>query len=300
MPIQYHDPTPMGRFIHHSAARLSRIMGQKLGDRYFQKNNRAFRIPGVIQRRYTLHDRIILDHNAVTLEPLADAATHLLFFHGGGYVIRGSRNHWMMLDTLIRDHNHRATYVDYPLAPKYSYLDTHAMVMATYQQLVQDYPQDAFIFIGDSAGGGLALAFAQTIFQQEILPHPKQLILISPWLDMTMAHPGIHDVVDQDCMLSIQALQGAAASYAKGDPLTEYPLSPIYGSLEGLCPIQLFVSTHELFYPECMTLNDRIQELGGSIETHIYRDLPHDWVSMPFTEADTALGQIKQFIQTSL
>src|SRR3712207_7656426 len=43
---------------------------------------------------------------------------------------------------------------------------------------------------GDSAGGGLALGLAQTLRDQG-LPQPRRLLLVSPWLDLTLGNPDL-------------------------------------------------------------------------------------------------------------
>jgi acetyl esterase/lipase len=44
------------------------------------------------------------------------------------------------------------------------------------------------VLIGDSAGAGLALAAAQRL-RDRTGAQPSRIVLISPWLDLTMSHP---------------------------------------------------------------------------------------------------------------
>lgn len=51
------------------------------------------------------------------------------------------------------------------------------------------------VVVGDSAGGGLALALLQ-VLRDVGLPLPAGGILISPWSDMTHSFPSIHTNID--------------------------------------------------------------------------------------------------------
>jgi len=65
------------------------------------------------------------------------------------------------------------------------------MVQLSYDRLTNQYPDDRFIFMGDSAGGGLALAFAQKLLDENAAIQPIKSILFSPWLDLSMQNTEI-------------------------------------------------------------------------------------------------------------
>jgi len=52
---------------------------------------------------------------------------------------------------------------------------------------------DDLIMMGDSAGGGFALALAQKL-KNESIDQPAQIILLSPWLDITLTNPDIKEI----------------------------------------------------------------------------------------------------------
>ena len=51
--------------------------------------------------------------------------------------------------------------------------------------------REKLTIMGDSAGGGMSLALAQK-FREECLPQPSNIVLLSPWLDITMTNPDIY------------------------------------------------------------------------------------------------------------
>src|SRR5690606_3466899 len=104
------------------------------------------------------------------------------------------------------------------------------------------------VFMGNSAGGGLALGFAQKLRNENrTQPQPSQLILISPWLDITLSNPDIRMVDKKDKLLSIKGLRMAAKAYASSVDGNDFRVSPIYGDFSGLGKISLFIGTNDLF-----------------------------------------------------
>ena len=53
------------------------------------------------------------------------------------------------------------------------------------------------VVMGDSAGGQIALSFAQLLKEKHIA-QPGHIVLISPVLDATMRHPEVPDYLKKD------------------------------------------------------------------------------------------------------
>ena len=71
------------------------------------------------------------------------------------------------------------TFIDYPLLPEYDCMDVFSMVKDSYLDSCSAEDRE-IILMGDSAGGGLALALAQNINMENIYPKPSKIILLSP------------------------------------------------------------------------------------------------------------------------
>ena len=89
---------------------------------------------------------------------------------------------------------------------------------------------DHVVFAGDSAAGGLALAFAQSLPTLD-LPQPVKLVFFAPWLDITLANPAIPDVERHDRWLSSAGLSVAGRAWAGTTDLDDPAVSPIYGPM---------------------------------------------------------------------
>jgi len=139
--------------------------------------------------------------------------------------------------------------------------------------------------MGDSSGGGLALAFAQKLAEMDFPVQPEKLILLSPWLDITMENPEIAQVEELDSMLTLEGLRGAADLYADGDDKSHYLLSPINGNLKGLGDISVYIGTHDILWPDCKLFQEKAAKAGKKIALHVYDGMPHTFMLFPLPES---------------
>ncbi len=222
---------------------------------------------------------------------------HLLFFHGGSYMLEATVFHRRLLQTLVRKHHITVSFVDYPLAPEDTFEATRAMALASYRKVVQTYPDHTFFLFGDSAGGGLALALLQILQKEEFLPFPHKTILCSPWLDLSLQNEQISEYEKLDPLLSVEALRYAASLYSGGEDPCHPFLSPLFGNMDNLEEILLFVGSHEIFFPDCLALQEKIgRAKGSSLFMVLGEGLMHDWVLFPSKEAKRVPSQIHEFL----
>jgi acetyl esterase/lipase len=220
----------------------------------------------------------------------------VLFLHGGAYVYNISRTHWAFLQSLLGRTSASFVVPDYPLAPAADAREAIAFLDTLYARLLAETDAAHVILMGDSAGGGLALAFAQHL-RDEGRPLPRQIILLSPWLDITMTDPAIAAIEAHDRLLSARGLQLAGAAYAGTLAHDDYRVSPLHGDLHGLPPIALFTGTHDLLHADAIAFASRMEQAGLPLNHFVYPAMIHDWVLVTqLKEAGHAIGQIAALI----
>lgn len=222
---------------------------------------------------------------------------HIFFLHGGAYVFKASALHWSLAEKIVRASACRMTMVDYPLAPEHQYSDTYEMVEGAYQTLIEAYPDDDFIFMGDSAGAGLALGFSMKLRADSHPKPPVAQLLLSPWLDATMSHPDIPKFAKRDHILTVDMLLHAAKLYAGDASHDFYQLSPMYGDFEGLAQTLIFYGTEEIFYPDCVRLQQMIKEINPQFIFKEYQGMQHDWPIFPIPERTQVIHDICEFLK---
>lgn len=222
---------------------------------------------------------------------------HIFYLHGGAYVYGFSRFHWGLIAKLIRSTGCTIIAPDYPLAPNYTYLDSFKMVEPIYKELVAKVGGDNVILMGDSAGGGFALALAQKM-KAEGTEGAKQIILLSPWLDIALENEEIPALESKDPILGVSSLKRAARLYAGSDSLSNYLLSPINGPLDGLGEISIFTGTKDLLWPDAKKFKSIAEEKGISIKYFEYEEMLHAWVLFNLPESKIAIEQIAGLINS--
>src|SRR5699024_11021466 len=143
----------------------------------------------------------------------------------------------------------------YPKAPNYQYKESFSKVLPLYNWILENSANENIILMGDSAGGGFALALAQLLLEKN-LPQPQKIILLSPWLDITIENPAAHGLERRDPMLGIYSIIQMRKAYAGDTDLDHYMLSPINGNINGLGEITLFIGTHEVLLPDARKFRD--------------------------------------------
>ncbi|QVL30834.1 alpha/beta hydrolase [Telmatocola sphagniphila] len=282
---------------------LRMLQVNRLGNHFFEKLypyiSTNCKPLGGLRRRHELSEYSLQGRPVYTIQPRDQIASrHVLYLHGGAYFNGFLPVQWQFVDRLITAANCSVTAPDTPLAPKSSSRDIFAMVQPIYEELLREVGSENLIVMGDSSGGGLALALMMKA-RDKGLDQPKDLILLSPWLDVTMTNPDIPGVAQNDPYLGLKACIVAGQRYAQEDDPTDPSISPIYGDLRGLCPIHLFVGTHDIMLPDCRKLRNLADLAGASLNYREYPKMIHDWMMLNLPESQNALQQIVAIVNSN-
>jgi monoterpene epsilon-lactone hydrolase len=247
--------------------------------------------PAKLRKRHDVSSRQVGGFPCHTVAPRGRRAERAaVYLHGGAYISEISPQHWALISQLA-DAGVRVEVPSYGLAPQYTYRDAYPFLTAVYRQLLADVDASAVTLVGDSAGGGLALGFAQTLLGTD-LPQPRRLVLISPWLDLTLSHPDLPAVELRDPWLSSVGLAEAARSWAGGDDPTDPRLSPGNGPLAGLAPVDVYVGTREICLPDVLQLQDRGATEDVKLQVTVCEGAVHVYPLVPVPEGRTAAREI--------
>jgi acetyl esterase/lipase len=233
----------------------------------------------------------------LTIHGKQPSQVHVIYLPGGAYVMEATSFHRQFALKLAQKYGLSVSLVNYPKAPEHTYRTAHSVLQSIFLQLQDKYADQKFRLLGDSAGGGLALAFLQSLRDQNAPSLPDRTVLISPWLDLSMSHSQIPDYIERDLILPLDGLEHAARLFAGGEDLKHPQLSPLFDDLSGLGEIQLIFGTEELFYPDCLVLIDKVQNVPGTkVDWQIGENLIHAWPIFPFSESKPAQDRIASFL----
>lgn len=247
-------------------------------------------------RKYQKDRFFVQNHTVITFSSIPQNTNkHIIFLHGGAYTSEVKSGHWWMVEQIVKQSVCKLSFIQYPLAPEHNFKQTHAMLADAYSELTTKYPDDHFYLLGDSAGGGLCLAFAQILRDNNFQKRPEKLALLSPWLDLSMSTPEIKELEQNDLLLSVETLKKCASWYADGMDLKSPVLSPIYGNMNELKSIAIFVGTQEIFLPDCRLLKQKIEKSNIILFYREYEGMQHDWMLFPIKERYILLKDVLHY-----
>ncbi len=215
----------------------------------------------------------------------------VIYVHGGNYLHRPALYEWKFVDTIARKTRAEVFMPMYPLAPVHSHADAHASMEAVYRRVVSEYGARNVTLMGIGSGGGLAVSFAQRIGTLG-MEQPSHLILISPWVDITLGNPLVDEYETNDPLLAAYGMRKAGVLWSRGVEDIDPMVSPINGEVRNLRNVMVFVGTRELLYPDAKLLYDRIAATGIHAELHEGRGLNHNFPLYPTPEATRAIETI--------
>ncbi|MDT5387942.1 MAG: triacylglycerol lipase [Mycobacterium sp.] len=204
--------------------------------------------------------------------------------HGGSYVGEATIFHWWTYTDMARQTGATVVVPGYTLSPDGT-ASTEVPRMADFLTAAIDErgAENVSVF-GDSAGGGLALLAVQELVRRDATT-PGRLVLLAPWLDVSMSDARSGNVDDPllDVAHSVRYGKSWAGNVDTRDPL----VSPLFGSLDSLPPTVVYSSSRDLLTIDAARLRERVLAEGNSQVTFRLRQgLLHDYpIYVPLPEA---------------
>lgn len=221
---------------------------------------------------------------------------HIVFYiHGGYYVYQMGSEQMSTMNRLANTTNSTIVMPIYPLAPFHTTEENYETMVALYEKVCTENDGKKIILMGDSAGGGYALALAEGLNAHGI-EQPDELILLSPWVDVTMSNPDIRNFVDVEPMLTVTMGRTSGEAWAGSLPMDNWQVSPLYGDLSDLKNVTIFVGTRELFYPDDTLLAEKLSA-NPNATLVIGKGQNHVYPVYPTLEGRIAVEQIMEIVQ---
>lgn len=255
-------------------------------------------LPESIAKKLRVERSTANGHDCVTLHPkTGPGAQHIIYFHGGGFVIPMMEPHWPLVAKLVETTGASLTVPLYPVVPEASHTEADALADTIFERLSAEWKPEDIILCGDSAGGHMALSLALRLAAKDG-PQAGKLVLFAPWLDLTLADPAIRDVEPNDIMLRIDALRAMGEMWAGDRDPASAECSPLRADVKGLPPTAIFQGQHDLFVIDARTFAARLREAGIPVELYEYGGAPHVYMALTFTgEAKDTFRLFDRFIK---
>jgi epsilon-lactone hydrolase len=249
-------------------------------------------------------ERIPVDAGGVAAEwvvtPASQENRHILYLHGGGYVIGSPSLYRQLTWRLARAGRARLLAADYRLAPEHPFPAALDDALAAYEWMLSHGTDPRRLaLIGDSAGGGLAFALLLRCRDEGRLPLPAAVVALSPWTDLALTGASLSKNAVIDPFLDANGIPPIAECYLAGaDPRHPYA-SPLYGDPTGLPPALIQVGSDEVLRDDATRMADRLRAAGCEVALEVWPRMPHVWhlFASMMPEAGRAIARVGSFIR---
>lgn len=222
----------------------------------------------------------------------------LLLLHGGGYRAGSLVTHRGFAARLSRLTGLRVLVIDYRLAPEHPYPAALEDAIAAFVALPEaGFAAEKTILVGDSAGGGLAIALMLAL-RDSGRSLPRGAVLMSPWTDLECSGPSYWTNIARDPFMSRDNLLSAADDYRGGLPAGDPRLSPIHADLTGLPPMLVQAGGGEIMLDDSAVFAERARAAGSDLTFDVTEGVWHVHQTAPddIPEVAAALGRVAEFV----
>lgn len=224
----------------------------------------------------------------------------IVYLHGGGFINGSTRAYLQHIIRIAKLCEARVLSIDYRLAPEHPYPSALDDILNAWQHLMRTDTllSEPVTFMGESAGGSLALAAALRV-RDEGLDLPSGVVLLSPALDISMSGKSITTREKREVILSRQKINMYADLYAGDASRIEPYISPVVADLHGLPPLLIHVGTEEMLYSDSVLIAEHAKRDGVPCELYIGEGMWHSWhvAAGIIPEAKRDIQAVAQFIK---
>lgn len=241
-------------------------------------------------RRWFDERAVPLKPRGVIVEPVADgrisgewlrparaAQRTILYLHGGGYVFGSPKMYRTLTFALAFAAEAEVFAPIYRLAPEHPCPAAIEDAVAAYEWLLAQGKKPSDIVVGgDSAGGGLTLAFLMAL-RDKAAPMPAGAFLYSPWTDLAVTGVSAKANDVSDSTFREVTVREGASRYRGSLEATDARVSPLYGAFAGLPPLLVFASRSEILFDDAARAVEKAKAAGVDVKFEPRDGLPHIW-----------------------
>ena len=277
-------------------ARLARLLLQEAEHEpadWLRARQALLRIPGPALSKVTFAQQVMAGVSCLVCQPNQHqtCAPHIVYFHGGGYVVGSADDYRYTLAELASRLHTTVIAPDYRLAPEFpvpaAQNDCQHVLSAVFQE-----NENRVVLMGDSAGGALVLDVLRQL-EEEDKSRISGLALFSPWVSPGRAE-GLLDEADADDFLSADILN----SWLKqADPYGCYRERLDFSNMQHMpvdVPVLVQSGGLEIMQPQIAQFVAHLRHVRAHIDWQEYEGLFHVFQTLAplVPEANLALQDL--------
>lgn len=225
-----------------------------------------------------------------------------LYLHGGGYQVGSIQSHYELISRLSDASGVIGLAVEYRRAPEHIFPAPIDDCEAVYRHLLSiGVRSDEIAFVGDSAGGNLALATVSRL-KADGIPLPSAIGLMSPWTDLAARGASYDTRAATDPIHQRKMILRMAANYLGGADPDDPLASPMNADISGFPPVFIQVGDRETVLDDARDFAVKLELAGVDVECQVWDGMIHVFQQFPdqLPEARRAIAQLGKFLGTRI
>ncbi len=215
----------------------------------------------------------------VQITPAHPSGNYVVAIHGGAGIFPPLIFHWLAYTAMA---NQTGATIEVPIYPLVQQGGTAGTVVPQMAGLISmeiaQHGASHVSVLGDSAGGNIALAAVEyMVANNETVP--ASMVLLSPPLDASWSNPKVASVQDS-WLPPLSTIRQISREWAGNLTVTNYEVSPLYGSLKGLPPTTVYAGSlnMDITAPDVLLLQQEAVAQGAPISFVLASGETHDWL----------------------
>jgi acetyl esterase/lipase len=124
--------------------------------------------------------------------------------------------------------------------------------------------------------------------------------LLTPWVDVELAHAEVTSIEARDPMLAIAGALEAGRLYAGSLPTSHPAISPARGELRGLPPMTIFAGGRDILGPDAVAFAEKARASGCEVELRFEPEMIHAWALLGFPESRATLAEMASAVRAAI
>ena len=231
---------------------------------------------------------------------VGDSDRVVLFVHGGAFVSTRLEHYIGYAATQSRYTCARFLIPEYSLAPEVRFPSQLEQIVTVYRAVLeQGIAPERIAFMGDSCGGGMALA-ALCKLRDDGQPLPAAYAGLTPWFDAFQEGDSAVNPCGVDPFVNARWVRARFRDYVGEDGDLSDPLvSPLRAELTGLPPMYLAAGQIDTTRDDSTRLGASAARAGVDVIVDVVGEMIHGFHGLAtlFPEADAGCERVGAFVQ---
>lgn len=215
----------------------------------------------------------------------------LIYIHGGSFVDKPLNMQVKFAKKVAKKINSSLIIPLYKTIPEGNAQIFFEEMIQIYNYMLGKYKK--VYLMGDSAGGGAVLSL-NLLLNNLNIKSPDSIIMLSPWLDLTLKNKDI--VNKKDIVCSEIGNRYCGSLWTDKYDVNDYRISPINGNFSHLNKVFILCGGNEICQPDCVEFAKQLENNKIDYEFIQFDNQFHNFELYPIPESKVAINEIYDYV----